>query len=264
VDGLERRLQEENNPVTPTSENTPSINKPNEKVSSIDNLLSPNEAVTSMQNPVSVVEQAEQTSLAFADRRGSILLTPTYNGFGDHTLGDLRHQQQTHRTSRQDSTFLSDAILDTYFSRIHGKPFYILEESSTRQKHHMGQLPAHLTMAIYAITVRYIFLTLWHLPDTLRWVQWQCGSNTRVSRYAQSSEGQESLTRSGLKYALKARQEVDIDNPTIEGLQTLLLLSMVFFAYGLGKKTYMTLCMINLHAMIVLVSKLISHEPTFS
>lgn len=48
---------------------------------------------------------------------------------------------------------------------------------------------------------------------------------------------------SGLEYALKARQEVDIDNPTIEGLQTLLLLSMVFFAYGMGKKTYMTLCM---------------------
>ena len=63
-------------------------------------------------------------------------------------------------------------------------------------------------------------------------------------RYAQSAEGQEGSTRIGLEYALKARQEIDIDNPTIEGLQTLLLLSMVFFAYGLGKKTYMTICMI--------------------
>lgn len=47
----------------------------------------------------------------------------------------------------------------------------------------------------------------------------------------------------GLDYALQARRSVDVDNPTIEGIQTLLLLSMAFFAYGLGKKTYMTLCM---------------------
>lgn len=66
-----------------------------------------------------------------------------------------------------------------------------------------------------------------------------------IHRYSQSAEGQEGSTRIGLEYALKARQEIDIDNPTIEGLQTLLLLSMVFFAYGLGKKTYMTICMIS-------------------
>lgn len=36
---------------------------------------------------------------------------------------------------------------------------------------------------------------------------------------------------------------VDIDNPTIEGLQTLLLLTQAFFAHGFGKKAYMTFCM---------------------
>lgn len=35
---------------------------------------------------------------------------------------------------------------------------------------------------------------------------------------------------------------VDVDNPTIENLQTLLLLSQAFFAHGLGKKAYMTFC----------------------
>lgn len=71
------------------------------------------------------------------------------------------------------------------------------------------------------------------------------GPNLRLFRYNQSSEGQEGSTRVGLEYALKARQEIDTDNPSIDSLQTLLLLSMVFFAYGLGKKTYMTLCMIS-------------------
>ena len=35
---------------------------------------------------------------------------------------------------------------------------------------------------------------------------------------------------------------IDVDDPTVEGLQALLLLSQAFFAYGLGKKAYMTFC----------------------
>ena len=42
---------------------------------------------------------------------------------------------------------------------------------------------------------------------------------------------------------MQTRRMVDLDNPTLEGLQTLLLLSQTFFAYGLGKKAYMTFCM---------------------
>jgi hypothetical protein len=46
----------------------------------------------------------------------------------------------------------------------------------------------------------------------------------------------------GLEAALQARQMVDVDNPTVEGLQTLMLLSQAYFAYGLGKKAYMVFC----------------------
>jgi hypothetical protein len=46
----------------------------------------------------------------------------------------------------------------------------------------------------------------------------------------------------GLDAALQARLMVDVDNPTVEGLQTLLLLSQAYFAYGLGKKAYMVFC----------------------
>lgn len=155
-------MQEENSTVTPTSENPTSIiSKKSEKELSYDNLKSPDEATASIQSSTAAVEQSDQSPLSFPDRRNSMLLTPTYNSFGDHPFRDFRHQQ-THRTSRQDNKFLSDAILDTYFSRLHGKPFYVLEESSTRQKHHMGQIPAHLMMAIYAITVRCAFLNLTH------------------------------------------------------------------------------------------------------
>ncbi|KAE8556405.1 hypothetical protein TMatcc_003767 [Talaromyces marneffei ATCC 18224] len=223
VDGLERRLQEESSTVSPTNENPPSTNNRNRnrKESSVGRSNSTDETGSSIQNSLSIAEQEDPTQRSYPDRRGSILLNSTYTGFGEHSISSFRHGQQTNPTNLQDNAFLSDNILDTYFTRLHGKPFYILEESSTRQRHRMGQLPGPLMKAIYAITIR----------------------------YSQSAEGQEGSTRIGLEYALKARQEIDIDNPTIEGLQTLLLLSMVFFAYGLGKKTYMTIS--SCSAMIV-------------
>jgi hypothetical protein len=46
-----------------------------------------------------------------------------------------------------------------------------------------------------------------------------------------------------LDYALQARRMVDIDQPTMDGLQALLLLSQTYFAHGLGKKAYMTFSM---------------------
>ncbi|EED23703.1 fungal specific transcription factor, putative [Talaromyces stipitatus ATCC 10500] len=214
VDGLERRLQEESTAASSTGETSPSTSKRKGKETSAGPSNSAEETGCSHQSSLSVMEQKDQAQLPYSDRRGSDLLASAYdNGFGDHPMSGLRHGQQANVTNRQDGGFLSDAILDTYFTRLHEKPFYILEESSTRQRHRMGQLPGPLMMAIYAIT----------------------------TRYSQSSEGQEGSTRTGLEYALNARQEIDVDNPTIEGLQTLLLLSMVFFAYGLGKKTYMTI-----------------------
>lgn len=101
-------------------------------------------------------------------------------------------------------------MLDAYFARLHGKPYFILDETTTRQRHQRGQLPAFLSMAICALTLRYT---------------------------APTSPSQ------GLDYARQARRSVDADNPSTEGLQALLLLSQTFFAYGHGKKAYMTLCM---------------------
>lgn len=49
---------------------------------------------------------------------------------------------------------LSDVLLDAYFARLHGKPFYVLDEAGTRQRHQLNQLPVHLAMAISAMTLR--------------------------------------------------------------------------------------------------------------
>lgn len=51
---------------------------------------------------------------------------------------------------------LSDAILGVYFARLHGKPFFVLDEPSTRQRHRLGQLPPYLAMAISALTQKYL------------------------------------------------------------------------------------------------------------
>ena len=48
-----------------------------------------------------------------------------------------------------------DVLLDTYFSRCHGKAYYILDETSTRQRMQLNQIPSYLVFAIYAVSARY-------------------------------------------------------------------------------------------------------------
>jgi hypothetical protein len=47
--------------------------------------------------------------------------------------------------------------------------------------------------------------------------------------------------RIGQDYARRARLELEIDEPSIETLQTLMLLSQASFQLGKGKKTFMLL-----------------------
>jgi hypothetical protein len=44
------------------------------------------------------------------------------------------------------------------------------------------------------------------------------------------------------EYALKSRQELDIDEPSVDGLQCLVLLSQYSYQTGQGRKAYMYLC----------------------
>ncbi|OGE50321.1 hypothetical protein PENARI_c017G09939 [Penicillium arizonense] len=200
VDGLEKRLHDEKNPISPTSpdqapDDPPSFLSRRNTIDTSFSLYAANEPRSTLSNSLS---QHVEPFPRMASQSGNL----------------LPQQSPTQGV-------LSDAILDIYFSRLHGKPFFILDEATTRQRHQMNQLPAFLSMAISAMALRYT-----------------------------TSPGQvEQALRSGLDAAHQARRMIDVDNPTVEGLQTLLLLSQAFFAFGLGKKAYMTFS--NCVAMIV-------------
>ncbi|KAJ4406184.1 hypothetical protein N0V82_010172, partial [Gnomoniopsis sp. IMI 355080] len=106
-----------------------------------------------------------------------------------------------------------DSLLDTYFSRFHAKPFYILDESTARQRLQLTQLPSFLVHAIYAV----------------------------AARYTPHPNGYQAAVRLSEEYATRARLDIDIDEPSIDALQACLLLVIAFIAGGRGKKAYMLL-----------------------
>lgn len=107
----------------------------------------------------------------------------------------------------------TDVLLDTYFGRCHGKVYHILDETSTRQRAQLNQIPSYLLYAIYAVS----------------------------ARYTTHPNGYHAVVRLSEDYSLRARSELDIDDPSIDCLQALLLLALAFTAAGKGKKAYMML-----------------------
>lgn len=124
----------------------------------------------------------------------------------------------------------TDALLDTYFSRFHAKPFYILDESTVRQRLQLNQLPNYLVNAIYAVAARYVPRSLVYLLAT----------NINF-RYTPHPNGYQAAVKLSEEYASRARLELDIDEPSIDALQACLLLVIAFIAAGKGKKAYMLL-----------------------
>ncbi|KAI0521746.1 fungal-specific transcription factor domain-containing protein [Xylaria bambusicola] len=105
----------------------------------------------------------------------------------------------------------SDALLDTYFTRFHARPYHILDEASVRYRLRANVLPPYLIHAIYAVAARY--------------TPYPTGYQSSVKL----SEG----------FASMSRKEIDIDEPLIDTLQALLLLVIAYIAAGKGKKAYM-------------------------
>lgn len=109
---------------------------------------------------------------------------------------------------------LTEALIDTYFARLHGKPYYILDEPATRQRWRDNQLPRYVVNAIHAATIKYAS----HLYG-----------------------GHNGAVYSGQEYLAQSRAEIDVDEPSIDHLQALLLLTMASFQNGKGKRSYMLL-----------------------
>ncbi|PNS14032.1 hypothetical protein CAC42_6545 [Sphaceloma murrayae] len=107
-----------------------------------------------------------------------------------------------------------DALLDLYFERLHGRPYYVLDEAATRQRFNAGQLPANILDSIHAVAARYGQHILGSYNTAVRLSDECCN---------------------------RARMSLNSDEPTIENLQTSLLLASAFFQAGKGKKSYMLL-----------------------
>ena len=69
----------------------------------------------------------------------------------------------------------------------------------------------------------------------------QGSCNADFYRYTAHPNGYQAAVRLSEDYASKARTEVDMDDPSIDTLQSLLLLGIAFIAAGKGKKAFMIL-----------------------
>jgi hypothetical protein len=64
-----------------------------------------------------------------------------------------------------------------------------------------------------------------------------------LPRYAPHPGGYQAAVNLSEAFAAQARNEIDTDEPSIDGLQSTLLLVIAFIGAGKGKKAYMLLSM---------------------
>ncbi|KAI0146940.1 hypothetical protein GGR57DRAFT_279677 [Xylariaceae sp. FL1272] len=137
-------------------------------------------------------------------------------------------------TSEMSPEIQMEALLDTYFSRFHAKPYHILDESLVRQRLQLNQLPMSLLHAIYAV----------------------------AARYTPHPTGYQSAVRLSEEFAARSRKDIDTDEPSFDTLQTLLLLVIAYTAAGKGKKAYMLLTnAIGMATALELHREVDSHAP---
>ncbi|KUI74288.1 putative transcriptional regulatory protein PB1A11.04c [Cytospora mali] len=192
VDGLEAKLKEKKErPSTPASENAPT-------------------AVEDSSASSSAVAAATKASCG---EDGGTKSRPDVDTVRVVDVTESAVYTPSTSSAPSPPVIQPDALLDTYFSRFHAKPFYILDESSVRQRLQLNQLPIYLVHAIYAV----------------------------AAKYTPHPSGYQSAVKLSEEYASRARLEIDLDEPSIDALQACLLLVTAFTAAGKGKKAYMLL-----------------------
>lgn len=68
---------------------------------------------------------------------------------------------------------------------------------------------------------------------------------TNNTRFVIHPNGYRAAVKSSEEYAAMSRKELDIDEPSVDALQALLLLVVAFTAAGKGKKAYMAMSMLQ-------------------
>jgi hypothetical protein len=211
VDGLERRLKDEKKSHSPSNESGPIAHDDS----------SNGDTVQQLQLDTNISNAVEESAVYSP--------TPTRQAATLSTNG-----KDANKSSVPSPTILPDVLLDTYFMRVHGKVYHILDETIIRQRLQMNQVPNHLLYAIYAVSARFVVMFALEVQIL------------NSSRYTAHPNGYHAAVRLSEDYVIRARAELDIDDPTIDNLQTLLLLSVAFVAAGKGKKAYMLLCKLRM------------------
>jgi Fungal specific transcription factor domain len=213
VDGLERRLKDERRVYSPSNESGPG---------SLDEGHNGDSLPQRPQLDTNVTNVNEESAIYSP--------TPTRHAM----LYESKFRNWLTSSSAPSPTVLPDVLLDTYFTRVHGKAYHILDETSARQRMQSNQIPKYLLNAVYAVAARLV-------------AAFNTSLETNSPRYTTHPNGYHATVRLSEDYATRARNEVDTDNPSVDALQTLLLLSVAFIAAGKGKKAYMLLCKLFLH-----------------
>jgi len=139
VDGLERRLKDEKKSQSPKNES-----------GSGGDQESPN-SDAKPKRPL-----LDDTVVVAED---SAVYSPT--AIRSTCLSGRRKHELTHPSEPSPPGAQPDVLLDTYFTRCHGKPYHILEETTIRQRIQLNQIPQYLLFALYAVSSRRVLRISW-------------------------------------------------------------------------------------------------------
>ena len=131
VDGLEARLKDQKKDASPTEESSPTTAEESTSGTGVLVAAAP-ETETSEPRPK---RPALDTTRAMDPSAEATAYSPI-------------------ATSEPAPGVQGEALLDTYFTRFHAKPYHILDESSVRQRLQLNQLPDYLVHAVYAVAAR--------------------------------------------------------------------------------------------------------------
>jgi 3-dehydroquinate dehydratase-1 len=122
-------------------------------------------------------------------------------------------------------------LVDIFFQRCDGKPYTLFHEGLFRQQWAEGRVPDHIIDTLCAVAIRFV---IWDVAVIISQVV------TTSHRYTPAHElGTLSAQEYSEQFAARARRGVDSDEPSLENLQSMLLLSMTYYAMGYGKKSFM-------------------------
>jgi len=163
VDGLEKRLVSEGKSEDPsdagtttsaTSTSTTTTTATHHEKTNVDR--KPAELAKSQSHSPPQVSPRQADAMHHAQQQQQQLMSPVEPRYLlQPVCNSASGAQLTRPPSLQSPSLAPDLLVDTYFARIHGKPYYILDESTTRQRLQANQLPSHLAYAIYAVSARY-------------------------------------------------------------------------------------------------------------